>query len=113
MNIIFHFLTIICIWKAEHKIILPFEILAKSTQGKKIMLEKFQSFLELDIQHHHIFIVCWKVWSVLDIIQVTRQKYDPRNTFKAIAIRWYTGGTRLCASIGKENFYEDYSVLPW
>lgn len=46
MNIIFHFLTIICIWKAEHKIILPFEILAKSTQGKKIMLEKFQSFLE-------------------------------------------------------------------
>lgn len=49
MNIIFHFLTIICIWKAEHKIILPFEKLAKSTQGKKIMLEKFQSFLELDI----------------------------------------------------------------
>ena len=49
MNIIFHFLAIICIWKAENKIILPFEILAKSTQGKKIMLEKFQSFLELDI----------------------------------------------------------------
>ena len=41
MNIIFHFLAIICIWKAENKIILPFEILAKSTQGKKIMLEKF------------------------------------------------------------------------
>lgn len=40
-------------------------------------------------------------------------KYDPRNTFKTIAIRWYTGDTRLCPSIGKENFYEDDSVLPW
>ena len=113
MNIIFHFLAIICIWKAENKIILPLEILAKSTQGKKNYVRKISKFFGVRYSAPPYFYSLLKSLKCFNIIQVTRQKYDPRNTFKAIAIRLYTGGTRLCASIGKENFYEDYSVLPW